>query len=808
MTATAGSLLGMPALPALEGPVGEYLRVAESTLLRVQELRGHVWQLEASSSPEASRRGSVPAASAGVVAASSVSGGKRKRSGRNPTSSVEPSHAPPADASSSGLRRFSRLVCDRVAAAGPEGATYAAVADELVVAAREGAVEGSVDEKNVRRRVYDALNVLEACGALKKVGKDVAWIGWPSPNVLRQRGTDVEAAGRMGAGGPAAAPAPLRRGRSASVAAGAAGGEASGASQPAGGEASALDQPLSVEALAVGQPSSVSEVAPVAAGVAAAEAGSAGALCGAEAATASLRLVPKAEAPSGARSLGPPSVKLEIDLPAKLEEPASPPCPGGSSSLSGETTTPPKEEGLRKMASSPGSARALVDAEAAAAAARVPVRGARFSDERSTGAPCGGLAAGASASPSPLPASQPTLDDAKAAVDVAEEEALRLVRLVRLAVRNRLREVQVGSPLPERCLALPFALVVAPPGSRVRLRRDAGGRRAEVAVEPDSFALLDDDRVLQVLEAVRGSAFALPSPEVPVDSHSLIVDLLYDGWSGSGPVLVARPPTAPASPVATPVRSTPASARSSPVMPRAATLSTWAAASPAARTPSPAGVSPARRARPHTPTSEGPATPQDRLLGETPPPLFSPLSLGSPLFDLAYSSPSLLGRTSAMATPAEQLLSSLATAWSPAMQPLRAPSAGLADRQGPAALRGISGEGLYGVRPGTADPTALDGDGDLPLFGGLDGDEPVGWTVGWHPRRLAPRPPSEGRSEQARTSLDERLAASAAAVANSYEDLERSFWTETDWTTPKPTLPLGPRAQGNADDPGNKPSGP
>jgi hypothetical protein len=42
-----------------------------------------------------------------------------------------------------------------------------------------GLGEGSHDEKNIRRRVYDALNVLEAVGILGKDKKDIRWCGWP-----------------------------------------------------------------------------------------------------------------------------------------------------------------------------------------------------------------------------------------------------------------------------------------------------------------------------------------------------------------------------------------------------------------------------------------------------------------------------------------------------------------------------------------------------------------------------------------------------------------------------------------------------
>lgn len=60
---------------------------------------------------------------------------------------------------------------------------YNDVADELVrelaADAAAGLGEGSYDEKNIRRRVYDALNVLEALGMIDKGKKDIQWLGWP-----------------------------------------------------------------------------------------------------------------------------------------------------------------------------------------------------------------------------------------------------------------------------------------------------------------------------------------------------------------------------------------------------------------------------------------------------------------------------------------------------------------------------------------------------------------------------------------------------------------------------------------------------
>lgn len=37
-----------------------------------------------------------------------------------------------------------------------------------------------VDHKNIRRRVYDALNVLMAMNIIKKERKEITWIGLPT----------------------------------------------------------------------------------------------------------------------------------------------------------------------------------------------------------------------------------------------------------------------------------------------------------------------------------------------------------------------------------------------------------------------------------------------------------------------------------------------------------------------------------------------------------------------------------------------------------------------------------------------------
>jgi hypothetical protein len=81
-----------------------------------------------------------------------------------------------------GLKHFSVKVCEKVEAKGHTN--YNEVADELVremgADAEAGLADGAFDEKNVRRRVYDALNVLEALGIISKTKKDIDWKGWPA----------------------------------------------------------------------------------------------------------------------------------------------------------------------------------------------------------------------------------------------------------------------------------------------------------------------------------------------------------------------------------------------------------------------------------------------------------------------------------------------------------------------------------------------------------------------------------------------------------------------------------------------------
>ncbi|GAQ78804.1 Transcription factor DP [Klebsormidium nitens] len=90
------------------------------------------------------------------------------------------------DKASKGLRHFSLKVCEKVEEKGRT--TYNEVADELVrEIAEAGAMNSpsdqSYDEKNIRRRVYDALNVLMALDIIVKDKKEIHWRGLPSAAV-------------------------------------------------------------------------------------------------------------------------------------------------------------------------------------------------------------------------------------------------------------------------------------------------------------------------------------------------------------------------------------------------------------------------------------------------------------------------------------------------------------------------------------------------------------------------------------------------------------------------------------------------
>ncbi|CAL0334262.1 unnamed protein product [Lupinus luteus] len=87
------------------------------------------------------------------------------------------------DKSGRGLRQFSMKVCEKVESKGRT--TYNEVADELVTEFSDPSNsvlspdQQQYDEKNIRRRVYDALNVLMAMDIISKDKKEIQWKGLP-----------------------------------------------------------------------------------------------------------------------------------------------------------------------------------------------------------------------------------------------------------------------------------------------------------------------------------------------------------------------------------------------------------------------------------------------------------------------------------------------------------------------------------------------------------------------------------------------------------------------------------------------------
>ncbi|TYG84533.1 transcription factor-like protein DPB isoform X3 [Gossypium raimondii] len=100
--------------------------------------------------------------------------GKKKKRGQR---------AVGGDKSGRGLRQFSMKVCEKVESKGRT--TYNEVADELVAEFTDpgnniaSPDQQQYDEKNIRRRVYDALNVLMAMDIISKDKKEIQWKGLP-----------------------------------------------------------------------------------------------------------------------------------------------------------------------------------------------------------------------------------------------------------------------------------------------------------------------------------------------------------------------------------------------------------------------------------------------------------------------------------------------------------------------------------------------------------------------------------------------------------------------------------------------------
>ncbi|XP_014770190.1 transcription factor Dp-1 isoform X1 [Octopus bimaculoides] len=94
-----------------------------------------------------------------------------------------------------GLRHFSMKVCEKVQKKGIT--SYNEVADELVAEFSDPrnlspSEQVAYDQKNIRRRVYDALNVLMAMNIISKEKKEIRWIGLPTNSAQECQNIEAE----------------------------------------------------------------------------------------------------------------------------------------------------------------------------------------------------------------------------------------------------------------------------------------------------------------------------------------------------------------------------------------------------------------------------------------------------------------------------------------------------------------------------------------------------------------------------------------------------------------------------------------
>ncbi|XP_041331599.1 transcription factor Dp-2 isoform X3 [Pyrgilauda ruficollis] len=99
------------------------------------------------------------------------------------------------DKNGKGLRHFSMKVCEKVQRKGTT--SYNEVADELVSEftnsnSHLATDSQAYDQKNIRRRVYDALNVLMAMNIISKEKKEIRWIGLPTNSAQECQNLETE----------------------------------------------------------------------------------------------------------------------------------------------------------------------------------------------------------------------------------------------------------------------------------------------------------------------------------------------------------------------------------------------------------------------------------------------------------------------------------------------------------------------------------------------------------------------------------------------------------------------------------------
>ncbi|KJE89958.1 Tfdp2 protein [Capsaspora owczarzaki ATCC 30864] len=123
------------------------------------------------------------AAAAAAAAVAMVAATPQAAPGLAASTNSAAAEAAAAAAANKGLRHFSMRVCQKVKQKGVT--SYNEVADELVTELSSAvdltpAEKGHYDQKNIRRRVYDALNVLMAMNIIAKDKKSIRWMNFPT----------------------------------------------------------------------------------------------------------------------------------------------------------------------------------------------------------------------------------------------------------------------------------------------------------------------------------------------------------------------------------------------------------------------------------------------------------------------------------------------------------------------------------------------------------------------------------------------------------------------------------------------------
>lgn len=74
------------------------------------------------------------------------------------------------------MRNFSKMVCQKLEEV--QTTSYNEISDNLIH--EFSLIDTRTDQKNIRRRVYDVLNVLHSIGIIEKDKRHIKWIGFPS----------------------------------------------------------------------------------------------------------------------------------------------------------------------------------------------------------------------------------------------------------------------------------------------------------------------------------------------------------------------------------------------------------------------------------------------------------------------------------------------------------------------------------------------------------------------------------------------------------------------------------------------------